>query len=160
VKEALFSMLGAHTRGASLLDLFAGTGAIGLEALSRGARRVVFVENSESSLRMLRENVKRCGAPPEITVIPRNVWHFLRFPQGRPDTPFDILFADPPYRSGHIEKLLSLISQHGTLAAEGLLIVEHPSSAGLPLQVGRLLRFREVRYGDSALTFFEHVQPS
>ena len=160
VKEALFSILGTRMIGASLLDLFAGTGAVGLEALSRGARQVVFVEQRAPSLRLLRENIKRCGSPPEATVIARDVWHFLRLPQGNSGTPFDILFADPPYQSGNIEELLSLVSQHGTLAPDGVLIVEHPSSAGLPSQVGRLLRFREAQYGDSALTFFDHAQPT
>ena len=155
VKEALFSILAFRVKQACMLDLFAGSGAIGLEALSRGAKQVIFVEQQHASLQILYENLNRCDNPSGATVLECSVWEFFRHPQLPKGVPFDIVFADPPYEGSDILQLLSLIGEKISISPQGVVIVEHLHKASIPLRVGPLSQTRRSRYGDTALTFFE-----
>ncbi len=98
VKEALFSMIAERLPNANVLDLYAGRGALGLEAMSRGARKVVFVENQPASIQVLRENITRCQLTAWSSIIPQDVQVFLNTRSLRKnDNPFDLVFADPPF---------------------------------------------------------------
>ncbi|MGH9390962.1 MAG: 16S rRNA (guanine(966)-N(2))-methyltransferase RsmD, partial [Vicinamibacteria bacterium] len=96
VREALFDLLGDRIRGASMIDLFAGTGGVGIEALSRGARRVVFVEKDAGALRVLRKNIDLCRFSERAELLAGDVRSALR-KLSRASEPFDFLFVDPPY---------------------------------------------------------------
>ena len=135
------SALGGRLEGARVLDLFAGSGALGLEALSRGARSVVFVERARGALGVLRANIELLGADAECRVLERDVFRFL----GSVEEPFDIALADPPYAKGAAAQLVQTFRAR-PFARE--LWLEHPWREQLPLPEGARTR----RYGDTALT--------
>ena len=157
VKEALFSTIADRLPNAQVLDLYAGTGALGLEALSRGAQEVVFVENQESSINVLRENIKHCSLIECCTVIAQDVETFLTTISLPCNTTFDLVFADPPYEISNLEPLLSKIDTAQKVDATGLVIVEHFKKTLLPLQIGRLQQSRQSRYGDTMLSFYQLI---
>ncbi len=125
VRLAVFSSLAERVRGARTLDLFAGTGAYGLEALSRGAASAVWVENDRRVLEVLRENVTTLGGPGQAgAVVFADALRFLE--RGAVDAPFDLIFADPPYdRDGSwLKKILSALTGRTILKSDGLLVME------------------------------------
>ena len=142
VREAWMSAMGGNLQGLSVLDLFAGSGALGLEALSRGASRVVFVERSRSSLRVLEANIEHLGASAEVTVVTDDVFKYVR--SLSPDA-FDIALADPPYATGDAERLVEAYRKKSFANA---LWLEHPWREELPLPDDARTR----RYGDTALS--------
>ena len=155
VREALFSILSPHINKARVLDLYAGTGAVGLEALSRGAEYVVFVEQNRESLHLLRENVKRCLNPPEAIVIACDVAQVFQHPEFVRRGPYDIVFADPPYDDVEMTTVLSKIGTQVPFASGGKVILEHRTKTSFSQQVGTLRQVRQASYGDTTLTFFE-----
>jgi 16S rRNA (guanine(966)-N(2))-methyltransferase RsmD len=139
--------------GAAFLDLFAGTGANGIEALSRGARIAVFVDSDERAIGAIRQNV-RTARLAEHARITR-----LILPEGLdklpPDAPsFDFIFADAPYAFTDHDTLLRGISDRGLLAHDGLIILEHSSRIELSERLGKFHNYRRCVYGDTGLTFF------
>jgi 16S rRNA (guanine966-N2)-methyltransferase len=154
VKEALFAILGEKTSGARFLDLCAGTGAIGIEALSRGARSATFIERDRASLHVLRANLAACGMTECATVVSSTVEAFLRRVP-RTDAAYDIIFADPPYHekdSG--PTLLRSVDRPGIMTRDSTVVLEHFSKATIPSEAGRLIRVRQYRYGDTTLSIF------
>jgi len=151
VKEALFSIIGERIENARLLDLFAGTGAIGIEAVSRGASHVTFVESDAGSLKVLNANLQHCGAADTAEVVRQAAEAFLR--AARPA--YDIVFADPPYRLDSARDLLPALAGSAIIAPHTLVILEHPSKQDMPARVGRLVQRRRYRYGDSSLSVFD-----
>jgi len=152
VKEALFSILGDQISDATLLDLFAGTGAIGIEALSRGAAHVMFVESHIASLKLLKNNLDQCGFSKNTEIYPGESDRFLQH-ASRNNLVFDIIFADPPYRDDS-SLLLPLLGQSGMILPHTVVILEHPTKHQIPPQVGPLNRVRQYRYGDTSLSLF------
>ena len=153
VKEALFSILGSRVAGARFLDLYAGTGAIGIEALSRGARQVTFVEPNQSALRVLRANLALCGLEAAADVQACSAEAFLRrTTNGRPS--YDILFADPPYRMDITGELWPLLADADIAAPDALIILEHASKVAAPTEHRRLNVLRQYKYGDTTLSVF------
>lgn len=145
VREAWMSILQPELEGARVADLFAGSGALGLEALSRGAERVVFVEQGRLSLEALRRNVKELGAEASTQVVRADA---AKWAEALPRGAFDIVVADPPYGEGYAARLLE--SWARTPFAK-VLWVEHRSSESLPAIAGA----RSRRYGDTTLTSVE-----
>jgi len=141
VREAWMSALGPRLPGASVVDLFAGSGALGLEALSRGAGSLVAVEQARSSLVVLRANVRLLGAGEECTVVADDVFRYL----SRAERVVDLVLADPPYDSGDAIRLVELFLEK-PFAKE--LWLEHPFRGELPLPENVKTR----RYGDTALS--------
>ena len=135
------SAVGEAVVDAEVLDLFAGSGALGLEALSRGARAVTFVERSRRAVGVIRENVELVGAEDRCRVVGDDVFRFL----GRMADPVDLAFADPPYGKGDAARLVQTFRAR-PFARE--LWLEHPSRESLPLPPDARTR----RYGDTALT--------
>lgn len=156
VKEALFSILRDRIDGATMLDLFAGTGAIGIEALSRGAGRVTFVESHPTSLRLLQANLNQCRLLENTEIYPGETRAFLQH-AARHGLAFDIIFADPPYRDDSANTLLPLLGQSAMILPHTVVILEHPTKHQIPPQVGPLNRVRQYRYGDSSLSLFRLV---
>ena len=132
VKEALFSILGNRIRGAKVLDLYAGTGALGLEALSRGADRAVFVDNGDAALALLNKNVELCGFSERSIIIRRDLTRGLAFLPGlAPAGGFDLIFLDPPYRQGSVALFLNGLADLPLLAPDGLVIAEEGAEVEL-----------------------------
>jgi len=142
VREAWMAAIGAKVEGAKVLDLFAGSGALGLEALSRGAEEVVFVERAKNALVTLRGNVELLGAKEECRIVAGDAMAFVRrLTEGA----FDLGLADPPYNLGLAGRLLEIFAEKG-FAQE--LWVEHRSTEVMPPLPG----LRQRRYGDTTLT--------
>jgi len=142
VREAWMAAVGGGLEGARVLDLFAGSGALGLEALSRGASEVVFVERSRNALKILKGNVELLGAGEECRILAGDAMAFVRR-LGAGD--FDLAFADPPYDLGLAQKLLELLAEKG-FAEE--LWIEHRSAEPMPPLPG----LRQRRYGDTTIS--------
>ena len=154
LRETLFNVIAARVPDARVLDLFAGTGAIGLESLSRGAATSTFVDDDTRAAALLGENAQLCGVQNRCVIIRDTAERALSRPlQG---DPFDVIVLDPPYDFEPLERVLSAAARH--LAADGLLILEHASRRAVP-QVAGLQAVRTIRSGDSALTMFEAQKP-
>ncbi len=149
-REALFNILAPAIAGAGVLDLFCGSGAVGLEALSRGAGRVVFNDVSKDSLAVLRKNLALLGERAEVYNLD------FRMLLARDGEPFDFIFIDPPYKSGFGREALSLIAEKGMLAAGGVAVLE--SDAPFEGEICGLERTDARRYGIAHLTFFSRCE--
>lgn len=155
VREALFSSLGGRVMGARVLDLFAGSGALGLEALSRGAVAAVFVERARPVIEVLRRNIDALGMADRARVIPGDAAAALGALARRGET-FEVVFLDPPYRGGALEDALGRLAAANVLAAGAVIIAEHPTGAE-PSPAGSLRAVAVKRYGDTSLTFLEQA---
>jgi 16S rRNA (guanine966-N2)-methyltransferase len=153
VREALFNILGVHIDGAAILDLFAGSGAVGLEALSRGARQATFVEVHEPACRLIEKNLRLCSLYEQATVWRDDALNVLTTLKRRGQT-FDLIFLDPPYRASLVEDALQLLGDGRLLSANGQVIAEHFFKRELPERYGKLRRVRVARFGDVALSFY------
>jgi 16S rRNA (guanine(966)-N(2))-methyltransferase RsmD len=153
VKEALFSMIDAHLPGSKVLDLFAGTGSLGLEALSRGAEFATFVENSPKSLELLKKNIELAGFKAQSEVIYKDA---LRAAAafGKSGRVFDIIFVDPPYKENLYEKVLSSIENYGIIRNGGLVVVEYPAAMAINEAKVRFIPVRSKRYGNTAINIY------
>jgi 16S rRNA (guanine966-N2)-methyltransferase len=151
VKAALFNILSNRIFGARFLDLFAGTGAIGIEALSRGAGLVTFVESDADCVRVIKSNLRRSGYEHLAEVRCMTATRFLK--QRVPD-PYDIAFIDPPYHGNEAADVLPLLARNTLIAANGVVIIEHFHKAPPPVQVDGLLLTKSYRYGDTFLSIY------
>ena len=158
-REALFDMLGARVAGSRFLDLFAGVGAIGLEAASRGAEKVVLVESSDRAAGIIRENARSLGLAAPVTVIRANATPAVRR-LAEAGEQFDIVFMDPPYCDrAALERTLGEVARPGgVLAPDGVVIAEHDAHREPLAPVGMLGVERSRRFGDAVLTFFRPMQ--
>lgn len=148
VKEALFSSLQPELAGASVLDLFAGSGSLGIEALSRGAASATFVERHERTARILEENIELCGMGERATVVTADVQVALGSPAG---APFDVALLDPPYGTSDEELAAVLASLAPHLADGAVVTVERDRRSSPPRWPGRIGTERERRYGDTVV---------
>ena len=148
VKESLFTILQFQLEGRRFLDLFAGSGQIGLEALSRGAAQAVFVDLSRDSIRVVERNIKACGFQDSARVVQSDFAAYLRSTREK----FDVVFLDPPFRSGLLEQALPLAA--GAMNPGGILVCEHPRDEALPEEAGPFRKYREYRYGKIMLTTY------
>lgn len=155
VREALFDILAARVVGSRFLDLFAGVGAVGLEALSRGAAQVVMVEQSERAGQVIRHNVEALGAQGRTRLLRGSAAAVVRG-LAASGAKFDIIFMDPPYRDRRgLERTLEEVARAGgILAPHGVVVVEHEARTGPPAATGVLAAERSHRFGDAVLTFF------
>jgi 16S rRNA (guanine(966)-N(2))-methyltransferase RsmD len=153
LREVLFDILAQQVLGRTFLDLYAGTGAVGIEALSRGAARAVFVENARAALAMLRRNLEVSGFLDRSEVVAMEVLRYLRRAASGLQQ-FDIIFLDPPYQHGDAAAALFLIASKRLLAPTGVAVLERSmKSDPVPVPDG-LTRVREVRRGDSILELY------
>ncbi|MCP4641947.1 MAG: 16S rRNA (guanine(966)-N(2))-methyltransferase RsmD [bacterium] len=154
VREALFSILMPRIEGARFLDLFAGTGANGIEALSRGASFTVFVDNDPQSLAIVGQNLERVPALRSDAEVVNAALPMALPRVARGFDPFDIVFADPPHAYDDFDALLAGIRAVGLLNDDGLVVVEHGAKVELSEEYGGFSCTRTAIYGDSALSFF------
>lgn len=155
VRQVLFDMIGAGVRGTRILDLFAGSGALGIEALSRGAAGACFVERNEASLRCLRANLEALDLVVRTRVLAVSVEASLRI-LAQENSPYDWVLADPPYESEPEEWILRAERDGagGILAEGGTLVIERPRRQACPERIGRLRRRRIRNVGETSLEFF------
>jgi|UniRef100_A0A7C3SJU5 16S rRNA (guanine(966)-N(2))-methyltransferase RsmD len=154
VREAIFNILGAGVLGAKVLDLFAGTGALGLEALSRGAQSAVFVEEHPAALAVLRQNIHRLGLADRTEVLPMPVRAGLKKLASQKAS-FDLVFLDPPYGSGLAAATLRELAVLPLLSPAARVVAEHSRREVLPDRLYGLERVELRRYGDTQVAFYE-----
>ena len=165
LRETLFNVLAPRINhgagaGAAFLDLYAGSGAVGLEALSRGAAHVTFVERAPAALKVLRRNLQQLGIESGFELRAESVAAFLRSatkPSPKPE-PHEVVFLDPPYDAEHeYAATLGLLggAEHAILAPGALVVAEHRRKLPLQERYGRLRRTRLLEQGDAALSFYE-----
>ena len=150
VKEALFSILTAKIWGSRVLDLFAGTGNLGIEALSRGAETCVFADSSRESLRLIRENIAHCKAEEGARVEAGDYRKIL----GNQTEPFDIILLDPPYNKGLLDECFRLIAENELLAEDGVIVAEHRREEKMPEKLHGFQKQKERRYGIVMLSIY------
>jgi len=152
VKESLFDIL-PPMDGISFLDLYAGTGNVGIEALSRGAKKVVFVEKVPLHLQTIKKNVDICGFKSGYRIIKNDAEKGIKL-LAKEDAKFDIIFADPPYERGFVNKTVSFVGASGLIKKSGILAVEHSvREEAIGNDIFTLTDQR--RYGDTIISFFE-----
>lgn len=161
VKEALFSILASllgNLEGLRVLDIFAGTGSLGIEALSRGCHEAVFVDNHRESVAVIRQNLKQLNLEDRSRVITREATAAIQVLAG--ESPFRIIVLDPPYRQGLTEKVLRNLESAPFVTAETIIVAESDSSEVFAEEFGPLRQFDRRIYGDTALTFFKKGIPA
>jgi 16S rRNA (guanine(966)-N(2))-methyltransferase RsmD len=154
LRQALFNVLGPRTQGASVLDLFAGTGALGLEALSRGAAKATFVENDRRAVESLRANLATLKLRPRARVWAGDVFSRLARLEEAGEQ-FDCVFLDPPYGAGDLAvRCIEMLAHGGVLRENGAVLVQAFHKTALPERVGTLCRTWRRRYGEGSLTMY------
>jgi 16S rRNA (guanine966-N2)-methyltransferase len=154
LRETLFNILAPRIEGARVLDAYAGTGAVGIEAISRGAAAVTFVDRDRRAQALVAANLERCGVADGYVIIRASVARVL---EELAPASFDIMFFDPPYDET-ADDLLAAAG--GRLGPGGVIVLEHARRRSSPERLGRIVLSREVRSGDSTLSFYEAIQHS
>jgi 16S rRNA (guanine966-N2)-methyltransferase len=152
VKESLFNILGGEVEGKVVLDLFAGTGNLGIEALSRGAKRVIFVEKARQALRLIQTNVNQFGLADRCEILPRDVNRAIGILKQRGEC-FDLILMDPPYEKGLIQRTLMKLNTHPISHADSTLVIEHDRREPLPHILEGWNLIRQQKIGDTLLSF-------
>ena len=150
VKEALFSIIHFEIPGAKVLDLFSGTGQLGIEALSREAKRAVFVDELDSVCRLIKENLKRTKLEGQGSVVRSDYAAYLRGCREK----FDIIFLDPPYAEVFLENSLKIITEIDILQTGGIIVAERPLGKELPWDFEGFSRSKDYKYGKTLITIY------
>ena len=150
VKEALFSIIHFDIPGAKVLDLFGGTGQLGIEALSRGASAATFVDQSDAACKLIRENLRRTKFDQKSSVIRGDYLEYL----SRCREQYDIVFLDPPYAEVFLENALKRIAEIDILQSGGIIVAERPLGKDLPWELEGFTRSKDYKYGKVLLTLY------
>ena len=150
VKEALFSVIQFDLPAARVLDLFGGTGQLGIEALSRGAERAVFVDHQEQACALIRENLRRTRLEGQAKVVRSDYLSYLQ----RCRESFDLIFLDPPYAEIFLENALKTIAEIDILKSGGIIVTERPADKELSLNLPGLVRSKDYKYGKTLITLY------
>lgn len=150
VKEAIFSIIMPYLDDAICLDLFSGTGNLGLEALSRGANKCYFSDNSRASIKLIGQNIDKCKAQDYSMVLAGDYTKNL----ARIGEKLDIIFLDPPYEEGLYDNCFKLINEYHLLADEGIIVAEHNSSENMPEELYGFSKLKERKYGTIIISIY------
>ena len=150
VKEGLFNIIQFDIEGRKVLDLFAGTGQLGIECLSRGAASAVFVDRRADAVKLIRENLKATRLSDKARVVSGDSMEFLKSLRES----FDLIFLDPPYEAGLLEPAIAHIAKFDILAPHGIIVAEHPVGMALPALADPYRLHRTYRYGKIALSLY------
>ncbi len=153
IRNAMFNSLGGVVQGARVLDAFAGTGAVGFEALSRGAASVDFIERDRVAARVLRENHRTLGSPENVAIITTTVHNWLETQNGGE---YDLIFCDPPYNDEQLSTVSRLL---GLLKPNALMILSHTGRGEVPIHLDNIVVVDNRSYGTAHLTFFRREAP-
>ncbi|KJS18954.1 MAG: hypothetical protein VR72_20975 [Clostridiaceae bacterium BRH_c20a] len=154
VKEAVFNVLGTRLSGAKVLDLFGGTGSMGIEALSRGATLAVFVEKNQKAVQVIRENLLGCKMEDKSKLYPIDCFKALKI-LSETNIKFNLIYLDPPYKSLIIDDILQGIVNLNLLEERATVIAETARDADLIVEYNNLKKAREDRYGDTKITYYQ-----
>lgn len=158
VKETLFNIIGPFFQGGDALDLYGGSGGLGIEALSRGIDRAVFVDHYGPAIETIKANLELCGLKDKAEVYRNEAIRALKVLIKR-EQPFDLIFLDPPYAKAQLERDLTHISQGGLLKERGQIVVEHAETVLLPDDLGQgITRYKYQTYNEqTALSFYQKI---
>ena len=160
-REALFNILAPELSGSTVLDLYAGTGTLGIEALSRGAKLSVFVDQARQALELIHANLNHCFSSPRASLFQLNITRPDTFKRLKkklpPDLLFDLVFLDPPYKKTLAQKTLQMVEKAGIVQNRGLVIVEERKDEQLPEKCGSLKLFDQRQYGETGLWFYRQA---
>lgn len=153
VKEAIFNKIAEHVQGSSFLDLFAGTGAMAFEAISRGAQRAVLIEKDPIGIRIIIENINQLEISNQCRAYKNEVLRAIAI-LARKGEQFDIIFLDPPYEATYALETITALSETNLLSSHGIIICEHHRREALPEQIGKLVQWGEKEYGNKRVTYY------
>lgn len=156
VKEALFNMIGPYFDGGVCLDLFAGSGGLGIEALSRGVDKVIFVDKDAKAIQTIHTNVEICKCENAVEIYRTEYKRALKAIVKR-ELVFDYIFLDPPYYKEILEEIIEFIDEHQLLQREGAIICEHDADFSLPKQINRLTQIKHETYGNISISIFQYT---
>ncbi len=154
VKESIFNILGKAVEGTFVLDLFAGTGSLGIEALSRGAKKTFFVEKAKEALRIIQRNLLQCGFSEQAEIIPKEISRAIAILDARRES-FDIILMDPPYEKGWIQRTLEKLENHHIYHESSFLVIEHGRREPLPRNTGGWFVVKQRRMGDTMVSILQ-----
>ncbi|MDQ0272390.1 16S rRNA (guanine(966)-N(2))-methyltransferase RsmD [Cytobacillus purgationiresistens] len=153
VKEAIFNMIGPYFDGGIGLDLYAGSGGLGIEALSRGAEKVIFVDRDGKAIQTIHDNIRTCELEENVEVYRNDSSRALKALIKRELT-FDYIFLDPPYKKQQLVALLELIDSANLLSSSGVIVCEHGSDVTLPNEIGDFIQNKHENYGMISISIF------
>lgn len=154
VKESLFNIINPYIRESNILDLFAGTGSLGIECLSRGAKNCVFVDKSKDSINIIKSNVKKARVENESTILNVDFKDAVKRLSSQ-NQKFDVIFMDPPYYENMFIECLKIIDELNLLYEDGIIVVEHDTKDLFDESIGNLVKSRDKKYGNTTLTFYK-----
>lgn len=160
VREAIFNLVGQDITGLNVLDLFSGTGSLGIEALSRGASWALFIDNSLQAMTLIKKNLSLCHYDRVGTVLKKDLRRGLPLRHGLMEKKFGLVFIDPPYGKGLIPPILSELSEKNTLAPSSIVIAETSKSDTLPDSFGKLHFMNAKTYGETRLNIYYYGEES
>jgi 16S rRNA (guanine(966)-N(2))-methyltransferase RsmD len=153
VKEAIFNMVGPYFEGGIALDLFAGSGGLGIEALSRGMERCIFVDREAKAIQTIHKNLEACHAVDASEVYRNDAERALKAIIKR-ELKFRLIFLDPPYKQQKLKTLINAVSENDLLQQGGFIVTEHGSDIQLPEEIHQLIQLKHETYGMSSITIF------
>ncbi len=153
IREALFNIIGSEIIGRTVLDIFAGTGAMGLEALSRGAELAVFIDNNIEAIHSINKNIAICGAEKESLVLKKDCSRKMILKES---LLFDLVFADPPYKINNMSSILNNLKKSVLLADNASILFEHSADYDFSENIENMIRYDKRKYGRAAVSFFEY----
>lgn len=156
VKEAIFSMIGPYFDGGMVLDLFAGTGGLGIEALSRGMDKGIFVDREKSSVDIVKHNLQAAGFTDQAELYRNDAIRSIKALAKR-SLAFRLVFLDPPYRMKEMDELMEEMAGCGMLEAGAVIVVEHDAAHHYPEQLQGLAQRKVARYGDTAVSIYDYI---
>ncbi|MGN0162578.1 MAG: 16S rRNA (guanine(966)-N(2))-methyltransferase RsmD [Candidatus Ornithomonoglobus sp.] len=152
VKESIFNLIQEHIPGAEILDMFAGSGALSFEAVSRGASHAVLVDNDSRSVELIKRNISGLGFEDKCTVTQKSCFDYIK----QSGKKFDIIFLDPPYNKGYIEPALTAIVQNDALSGDGIVVLESDNT-DFRSDIEGLDIYRQKRYGRTFITIYKRI---
>lgn len=158
VREAVFDLVGQDMTEINTLDLFAGTGSVGVEALSRGASWALFIDNSPRSINLIKRNLMLCGCGALGSVVKRDLARPLNWKSLLRGKGFGLVFIDPPYGKNLVPPVLETLSQQQILASPSTVVAESSKTDELPVAVGNLNRIDKRTYGDTTITLYRYEE--
>jgi len=154
IKEAVFSSIGNDIYDANILDVFSGTGSIALEAISRGAKSAVLIEQNKAAQKVILENIRLCGVEEQCLLLKGDSFQILK-QLGHQNQKFHIIYLDPPYKEGFYESILNIIQEYSLLEKDGLLIAESEKNTSILPKNSLFCIYKEKYYGISKITYLK-----